>query len=194
MLDAETVARRIKTLCDFFDKFGDLTTCKRKPVGCGVFTLDCMNIPALSHNGPPMGLDQNRCKGDDPCGCGHSEPAAMMRLNILDWHPMELMIYTSAAPCLRCANIVITSRRIRFWFYKPTWYTTKLLETVVKEAGIMAIPMDLLELALPEEERTDYEHKSTYGSAWDSSVWGALHEHARLFYGDDFPFYHQEQA
>ncbi len=189
-LDMPTLFTRIVTLCKFFEQFGKLTTCKRKPVGCGVFTLDCNNIPAIAHNGPPDGLKKNRCKNDDPCGCGHSEPVAMGRLNLRDWEPGELFIFTGAAPCLKCALAVISTRSIGFWIYRKTAYPIDVLETVVKESGIVSIPIDVFEYFL--KKCTDGDYMDPLEKSMDYSLIkleGLFMDHANKFHPNStFPY------
>lgn len=146
IVEVKIAMDRIALVCKFLESYGETTRCKRKPVGCGVFTPACDEIVAMAYNGPPSGMKPRRCKGDDPCGCVHGEIKAMNRMDARRYAPRSLIIYTSAAPCVKCAQAVIDSGAIGIWIYKPTWYPTGPVEALLVEGGIYFVSQQVLEL------------------------------------------------
>ncbi len=71
-----------------------------------------------------------------PCGCLHSEIAALSRFDATPWADRSLVIYTTASPCRPCARAVIACQKVGLWIYKPTKYTNEHLEGDVSDAEI----------------------------------------------------------
>lgn len=88
---------------------GKLSHCKKREVGCIIFPHDYHQIFSIGYNGPPAGLPNDMCTMLDFCGCIHAEANALLKLN--EVHDKAVLLCT-LAPCVRCAGLIINSRRI----------------------------------------------------------------------------------
>lgn len=91
----------------------NLSTCKRRQVGCIIVTSDYYRILAIGYNGRLPGEDHDLCDATQVggCGCFHAEMNALLKLN--DSHHDNLILFTTVSPCLQCARAIEMVRRIK---------------------------------------------------------------------------------
>lgn len=85
-------------------------TCARDRVGALITDADGLRVLALGYNGAAAG-EPHGCRRDTPgdCGCVHAE------LNALLKHDARrgAVLYTTRAPCERCAAAIVNARVAR---------------------------------------------------------------------------------
>ncbi len=85
-------------------------TCLRKAVGCSLVTVDYDELDTLVmvHNGPTRRGHQclNIVGG---CGCGHSEPRAILYAAKKLTAVQNIIMFCTYSPCTNCANIILDS-------------------------------------------------------------------------------------
>lgn len=105
------ICRRLEkwdTFAQFADSIAHLSTCKRYQVGCALFPATCEAVAAVGFNGPPRGVDNDRCdSASDPCWCSHAEANAVAWLDPGRWRPRSLVASITRYPCHRCASSLI---------------------------------------------------------------------------------------
>lgn len=114
------------------------SVCQRgTQVGAVVTNNDCTSVLAFGYNGPPRGLPHS-CRADDPgnCGCAHAEQNCLVK------SPYEgaTQMFTTLAPCERCAAMIINSR-IRVVYYADVYRDATGLE-LLNRAGITTIRLE----------------------------------------------------
>lgn len=100
------------------------STCQRNRVGCVITDVEGMTVLAIGYNGNARGLP-NKCDSTEPgeCGCIHAEVNALIKA---PFHQGNLMLYSTASPCVDCAKLILNSR-IRAVYYRTEY---RLLEGV----------------------------------------------------------------
>ena len=104
----------------------DNQVCKRKAVGCSAglivkattvrrpfYILEFQSLVTV-HNGP---TGKHECTNEvGNCGCGHSEPRAIISMLRRGFNSHVIMVCTYS-PCTNCANIILDSGIVQALFY-----------------------------------------------------------------------------
>lgn len=127
------VMRKIGVFRNFAQELAGLSTCKRASVGCVIVPRDFSQVYAIGYNGPPAGLDNNRCTGiPGQCGCVHAEANATIKLQTTD---TDCRMITTTCPCPACAALIINKGCIQRVLYLVEYRLTAGAQLLI-EAGI----------------------------------------------------------
>lgn len=121
--------------CRFAADLADLSTCKRKVVGCVIVPATLTEVLAVGYNSPPSRVPNDACRnvpGD--CGCVHAEANAVAKLR---GGGDNLVLISTTAPCERCAGLIINCQRVSdvVWLCP---YRDDLGLNVLEAAGVRA--------------------------------------------------------
>lgn len=105
------------------------STCQRHTVGAVITDFNGMSVVSIGYNGNARGLP-NACDSWTPgeCGCIHAEINALLKA---PFHQGPLIMYTTTAPCVDCAKLIINSKVMRV-FYKEPYRVNAGLELLFK--------------------------------------------------------------
>lgn len=111
----------------------ELSHCQRKQVGCVITTSNGLYVLGIGVNGNYAG-GPNAC--DDPsrpgqCGCIHAEENALLKS---DNSVRDKVVYTTAAPCLRCAKRIINAGVAKVVYSDPYNYLDGIM--LLRSVGI----------------------------------------------------------
>lgn len=121
--------RKLQILNQFVMALSELSYCKRAKCAAIVVPIDFSGITAIGYNGPPSGIDNASCTGEEgQCGCCHAEANALIKL--VDTRRAYLLCTT--APCVYCAGLILNKKTIRAVFYDLTYRDTRGLELLRK--------------------------------------------------------------
>lgn len=125
------------TFARFAQDLAQLSTCKRRAVGCLIAPLDFTAVLSVGYNGVPRGIPNDRCTGQSgDCGCIHAESNAIAKLASRE---PSLMILT-LSPCKLCAGLILNAGSVREVYVLQMWRDTGPVETL-KEGGIIVHDM-----------------------------------------------------
>ena len=119
-MDPARLNDKIRRMINFANDLASLSTCKQLRVAAIIFPIDCSQVYAIGYNGPPMRVANDSCNGKEGrCGCVHAEANAIAKMN-LDTAKPSLM-YTTAAPCLHCAGLIVNCHVVRAVMYSEKY-------------------------------------------------------------------------
>jgi dCMP deaminase len=133
---------KLWAFCEFARSLSRLSTCRRLQVGCIVVTPDLTEVLAIGYNGPPAGVDNDRCRATGPgdghggCGCIHGEANALVRLKATG---SDLVMLTTDSPCEHCAGLVLNSKSVGAVVYDREYRDRTGLE-LLEAAGVTVVP------------------------------------------------------
>lgn len=111
-----------------------LSRCKRLSVGCVIIPPDFSEVLAIGYNGPPAGVDNCRCRGNEgTCGCSHSEANALVKLST---SRSGLTLVSTVSPCEQCAGLILNCGRVSTVVYVEQ-YRTNVGNLLLEEGGIV---------------------------------------------------------
>lgn len=130
------ISAKLKIMSNFADTIKGLSCCKRAEVGCIIFTPDFTSVCSIGYNGPARG-ESNDCCTNEPgkCGCIHAEANALLKL---DSPKMNLILYSTTAPCVNCAGLILNTRQIIQVRYKLVYRSNEGVQRL-ERAGITVI-------------------------------------------------------
>lgn len=116
-------------IMQFAVNIAERSTCSRAKVGTVITSPDMTEIWSYGYNGNyaggPNECDHPEEEGD--CGCIHAEINAIIKCN-----KKQGLIFSTVAPCLKCAKIIINSGKAKTLFFLEYYRDNggwKLLET-----------------------------------------------------------------
>lgn len=126
---------RVDLMIQFARAAASRSTCKRLQVGCVISNREMTTIYSYGYNGNYRG-GPNECDSEIPgaCGCIHAEVNALVKAPYL---PGELVLVTTASPCLACAKLILNAG-IHTVAYAERYRTAEGLALLV-EQGIHVI-------------------------------------------------------
>jgi deoxycytidylate deaminase len=87
-----------------------LTRCKRKGVGCGVYSVFCNHLAmeTRAFNGPTEQGPYFDCTNEvGKCGCMHAEIRAILRVLEQGRKSHKHVMFCTYSPCTNCANAIL---------------------------------------------------------------------------------------
>lgn len=96
---------RERTFMRMAAALADRSTCRRAHVGALVTDAEGLQVLGIGYNGAPRGLP-NGCLRDEQgnCGCVHAEVNALLKA---PGTIQNKVLYTTTAPCERCAAAIL---------------------------------------------------------------------------------------
>lgn len=123
----------------------DLSTCRRRAVGCVVADPGLTSVLAIGYNGPPRGLPNDRCReAEGACGCIHAEANALVKLR----GGGGLALLTTTSPCEHCAGLIVNCGKVATVIYGDAYRDSSGL-AVLLAAGVAAVDVRTLLEELP---------------------------------------------
>jgi len=111
-VDMDRYVEKLKTMVAMGKCLAHLSTCKRDKVSAIIFPTDCTSVYAIGYNGPPRGLSNDRCSGEEGrCGCVHAEANAIAKFSNDQSKPS--ILFSTRAPCVACAGLILNCYNIR---------------------------------------------------------------------------------
>lgn len=113
------------------------STCDRRIVGCIITTMDGTSIVSLGYNGNARGLpDGCDSKEVGACGCIHAEANALIKA---PYHQGPLHLYTTTAPCLACAKLILNSQ-VKVVYFKEDYRSYEGVKVLLQH-GVLVYQM-----------------------------------------------------
>ncbi len=113
-----------------------LSRCRRRQVGCCLVPRDFTEVLAVGYNGPPAGVDNDSCRGDEgQCGCVHSEASALVKLKS---PRRDLILVTTLAPCEHCAGLILNSKSVSVVVYRDEYRDSSGL-SLLRSSGLVIV-------------------------------------------------------
>ncbi len=135
--------QKLHVFWEFTEKLASLSCCRRLTVGCVVIPQDLSTILSIGYNGPPAGMSNDACRGQEgDCGCIHAEANALVKLKTRE---SGLVLLTSASPCEQCAGLILNSNRIAAIVYGQE-YRNRLGPMLLRSAGLVVVTVEKLRL------------------------------------------------
>lgn len=131
-------SKKFDAMLEFNDSLAQLSTCKKRRVGCIIIPPDFSNVLAIGYNGPPAGISHESCDCLGVGGklCVHAEANALLKLSGNNC-VTNCCLIVSLAPCQQCAGLIVNSRKIKLVIYQEHLVDTRGL-TLLNTAGIPA--------------------------------------------------------
>lgn len=127
---------KLKLFADFANRLANLSTCRRRSVGCVMCPPDFTAVWAIGYNGPRRGAPNDSCQDTEgSCGCAHAELNAVQKLWPL---PDPVVMVCTVTPCVMCANAIVNSGRVRWAFFVHGYRDAAGL-FMLQESGIVAV-------------------------------------------------------
>lgn len=106
----------------FSEDLSELSTCKRRNVGCIITDESFSEVWSIGYNGPVTGFENDSCTGaEGECGCVHAEANAIVKLNV---QRRDLWMIATCMPCVVCASLIANSKAVSRVFYRDTYRNT----------------------------------------------------------------------
>lgn len=131
--------QKLQTFATFALRLAELSTCKRRQVGCVIAPPDFTEVYSIGYNGPARGIPNESCDativGD--CGCVHSECNALGKL----YRREPAILIASCAPCLWCARMILNSPSIERVYYVENYRNTSGIDLLRDRLPVQKIEL-----------------------------------------------------
>lgn len=102
-------AQKMRAFMTMAEVIAGLSTCRRRAVGALLIAPDFSEVLAIGYNGPPAGVDHDRCTGERrTCGCIHAEANVLVKAR--RHADRDLILLVTRQPCVGCAGLIVNSR------------------------------------------------------------------------------------
>jgi len=125
---------KLRAFAALAESLADLSTCRRRRVGCVAVTADLTSVAAVGYNGPPAGLPNDSCRErEGRCGCAHGEASALCKPRL---PRTDLVLIVTTSPCESCAGLILNSGSVLAVLYRDEYRLTDGLD-VLRAGGVV---------------------------------------------------------